>query len=64
MFAIAAILILLGMWSLFICLMDWDTSLVGLDLQTLAELLGHETARWVVGAAGAALLLAGLLVTF
>jgi hypothetical protein len=61
MFAVAAILMFLGAWSLITCLLDWDATLGMLDIQVLGELLGHETARWTVGAAGGALLLVGIL---
>ena len=63
MFAVAAILILIGGWTLIICLMDWEPSLGVFDLHALGEALGHDTARWVVGGVGAALVLAGFLAT-
>lgn len=61
MFAVAAILILIGAWTLVVCLLDWEPSLGVFDLQALGEALGHDTARWVVGGIGATLVLAGLL---
>jgi hypothetical protein len=61
MFAVAAILILIGGWTLLVCLMDWEPSLGVFDLQALGEAIGHDTARWVVGVVGAALVLAGFL---
>jgi hypothetical protein len=61
MFAIAAIFMLLGGWTLVICLLDWDPSLGVFDLQALGEALGHDTARWIVGGTGTALFVAGLL---
>jgi hypothetical protein len=61
MFAVAAILILIGGWTLIVCLMDWEPSLGVFDLQALGEALGHDTARWVVGGVGAAFVLAGFL---
>jgi hypothetical protein len=61
MFAVAAILILIGAWTLVICLLDWDPSLGVFDLQALGEAIGHDNARWVVAGTGAACVLAGLL---
>lgn len=61
MFAVAAILILLGGWTLLVCLMDWEPSLGVFDLQALGEAIGHDNARWAVGGVGAALVLAGFL---
>jgi hypothetical protein len=62
-FAVAAILIPIGGWTLVLCLMDWEPSLGVFDLQALGEAIGHDAARWVVGGVGAALVLAGLLAT-
>ena len=65
MFAVAAILLLLGAWALVVCLLDWDPSLGVFDLQALGDALGpRHCAQQVVGGTGVAFLLAGLLTAF
>ncbi len=61
MFAVAMILILLGVWVALACLLDWDTCLGVIDLRAAGQAVGSDLAsRWSFGAGGVALILAGI----
>lgn len=61
MFAVAMILILLGLWVALACLLDWDTCPGVIDIRVAGQLVGSDlAARWSFGAGGIALMVAGL----
>ena len=62
MFAIASIFILLGLWAVIACILDWDSCLGVIDIRATGEAFGSEDlARWVIGGGGGVVVLMGLL---